>query len=35
MRAYACILFFVGILLQLKAKNIFKYYTKIYLSGEK
>ncbi|GAA5412113.1 hypothetical protein SuUB97_19890 [Streptococcus uberis] len=27
--------FFVEILLQLKAENIFEYYTKIYLSGEK
>ena len=26
---------FVEILLQLKAENIFEYYTKIYLSGEK
>ena len=26
---------FVEILLQLKAENIFDYYTKIYLSGEK
>ncbi|CAG2138121.1 hypothetical protein ACUXSS_000693 [Staphylococcus epidermidis] len=35
MHAYACVLFFVEILLQLKAENIFDYYTKIYLSGEK
>ena len=34
MHAYACILF-IEILLQLKAENIFEYYTKIYLSGEK
>lgn len=27
--------FFVEILFQLKAENIFEYYTKIYLSGEK
>ena len=28
MHAYACVLFFVEILLQLKAENIFDYYTK-------